>query len=233
MSLITRIKTSIASKINKLLDSFEDPRETLNYSYEKQLDLLTEVRKGITSIVTAKKQLEHQRDNLKESVTTLDEQAKEALKQGNEPLARIALERKTKTKEDIVSLEKQIKDLEGKQTKLIDTERQLDIKIGEFRAKKETIKAQYSAAEAEAKIKESLTGIGDDIGNVGDAVRRAEDKTEIMKARGEAIGELVDAGVLDDSLGVGGDAIDKELSKMRNKGKVDTELEELKKEINE
>lgn len=233
MSLITRIKTGIAAKINKLLDNIEDPRETLDYSYEKQLDLLTKVKKGITDIVTAKKQLEHQKENLNSSLSTLDEQAKEALKQGNEPLARIVLERKNKTNDDIISLGKQIKGIDEKQKKLIETEKNLQIKVSEFRAKKETIKAQYTAAEAEAKIGESLTGIGDDIGNVGDAVRRAEDKTEVMKARGAAISELVDAGVLDDTLGCGGDPIDKELSKMRNKGKVDTELEALKKEVEE
>ncbi|HEY3477360.1 MAG TPA: PspA/IM30 family protein, partial [Streptomyces sp.] len=42
-----RISTVIKAKVSKLLDRAEDPGETLDYSYQKQLELLQNVKKGI------------------------------------------------------------------------------------------------------------------------------------------------------------------------------------------
>ena len=230
MGLYKRMMTVIGAKINKLLNKYEDPRETLDHSYEKQVELVQNVKRGITELTTAKKRLEQQKYKLCESMFTLDDQAKEALKQGNENLTRAVLERKVKTQEDIDSLTKQIKKLTNDQEKIIENEKLLEIRVEQFRSSKETMKAQYSAAEAQSKIAESLSGMGDSVGDVGTAMRRAEDKTEGMAAKASAINELVDSGVLDDSLGTG-DKIDNELAKTRRKEQVDKDLEEMKKKL--
>src|SRR5207249_6634793 len=89
-----RMSTVIKAKINKLLDKAEDPGETLDYSYQKQLENLQNVKKGIADIVTAKKRLQMQSSKIEESVVKLDTQARQALAAGNEELARVARERK-------------------------------------------------------------------------------------------------------------------------------------------
>ncbi len=228
MSFLDRTANIIRGKINKLLDKVEDPREELDTSYERQLDLLQNVKKGIAELTTAKKRLEMQKYKLCQSIIDIDSQAKEILKQGNEALARTALERKVSTQEQIDGLTQQIKNMTAEQNKLTEAEKKLELKVEEFRTKKETMKAQYSAADAQVKISESLSGIGSQIGNAGDAMRRAEDKTQAMSARASAIDELTDSGVLDN--GLGETNLDRELSKARSKSKVDTELEELKKQ---
>ena len=114
------------------------------------------------------------------------------------------------------------------QNKLIETEKVLELKVEQFKSKKETVKAQLTAAEAQVKISESLSGIGGQIGSSSDAMRRAEDKTQTMTARASAIDELTDTGVLNDNLD-NTTTLDRELSKARNKGKVDKEFEELRK----
>src|ERR1700709_1966294 len=86
--------TVIKAKISKMLDRAEDPAETLDYSYQKQLESLQNVKKGIADVVTAKKRLQMQSSKLEQSVVKLDTQARQALSQGNEELARVALERK-------------------------------------------------------------------------------------------------------------------------------------------
>src|SRR5215813_11000917 len=53
-----RFSTVIKAKINKLLDKAEDPSETLEYSYQKQMELLQNVKKGIADVVTSKKRLQ-------------------------------------------------------------------------------------------------------------------------------------------------------------------------------
>lgn len=228
MSFLGRTKTLLGAKINKLLERFEDPREILDSSYEQQLALLQNVKKGITDLTTAKKQLERQKYKLSESIISIDEQARELMKQGKEDLTRAALERKVQTKDQIDILSKQIKDIAANQSKLIEKEKLLQLKIEQFKAEKETIKAQYSAAEAQSKVAETLSGIDDS--GAKDAIRRAGDRTESMQARASAIEELVDSGVLEDSFG-SENSVDRELIKARNKGRVDNEMEELRKRI--
>ncbi len=231
MGLIDRTSTIIKSKINKILGKFEDPRETLDYSYEKQLELLQNVKRGVAEVTTAKKRLELQKVKLEQNIQKLDEQARESVKAGREDLARIALERKSTSQAEIANLSQQIADVAKQQEKLMATEKSLSAKIETFRSTKETIKAQYSAAEAQVKITESVSGISEEMSDVGMAVQRAQDKTEEMKARASALDELVEAGTLEDVTGGTKDDIDRELSKIKSKGEVDAQLEALKKEM--
>jgi len=231
MGLIDRTSTIIKSKINKILGKFEDPRETLDYSYEKQVELLQNVKRGVAEVTTAKKRLELQKLKLEENVKKLDDQARESVKAGREDLAKIALERKGTSAAEIASLTQQIADVKNQQDKLVATEKRLSAKIESFRSTKETIKAQYSAAEAQVKITESVSGISEEMSDVGTAVQRAKDKTENMKARSSALDELVESGTLEDVIGGSQDDIDRELSKIKAKGEVDSQLEALKKEM--
>jgi len=231
MGLIDRMSTTVKAKINKILNKFEDPRETLDYSYEKQLELLQNVKRGVAEVTTAKKRLELQKVKLEQNMQKQDEQARGALKAGREDLARIALDRKTTSQAQIDSLVKQIDDIGKEQEKLVATEKSLSAKIETFRSTKETIKAQYSAAEAQVKITESVSGISEEMSDVGLAVARAQDKTEGLKARASALDELVEAGALEDVTGGTKDDIDRELSKIKSKNEVDEQLEALKKEM--
>ncbi|MCE8428059.1 MAG: PspA/IM30 family protein [Candidatus Methanoperedens sp.] len=231
MGLIDRMSTVVKSKINKIMEKFEDPRETLDYSYEKQIELLQNVKRGVAEVTTAKKRLELQKIKLEQNITKLDDQAREAVKAGREDLAKVALERKTTSQSEIAGLDQQIADIKKEQEKLMVTEKRLSAKIESFRSTKETIKAQYSAAEAQVKITESVSGISEEMSDVGMAVQRAQDKTENMKARASALDELVEAGTLEDVTGGSKDDIDRELSKIKSKGDIDAQLEALKKEM--
>ena len=196
--LTGRMSTVVKAKVSKLLDRAEDPAETLDYSYQKQVEQLQNVKKGIADVVTAKKRLQMQESSLQQSLVKLDTQARQALSQGNEDLARAALERKNVAQTELQSLDTQVTELEGQQQKLTDSEKQLRAKIEAFRTKKEVIKAQYSAAEAQVRISEAATGVGEQMADVGLAMQRAVDKTENMRARADAVQELEAAGTFDD-----------------------------------
>ena len=111
--LLAVASTVVKAKISKLLDRAENPEETLDYSYEKQLELLQNVKKGIADVVTAKKRLELQSAKLEQEMTKLDGQARQALAAGREDLARAALERKTLAQEQLQGLDQQIAGLAG------------------------------------------------------------------------------------------------------------------------
>ena len=228
--LMSRASLVVKSKFSKLLDRAEDPAETLDYSYEKQRELLQNVKRGIAVAVTAKKRLELQEQQLQQSLVKLDSQAREAVAAGREDLARQALERKSGLQQQLQSLDQQTQQLQQQQEKLVASEKALSAKVEAFRTQKETIKAQYSAAEAQVRIGEAATGIGDQMADTGAAIQRARDKTEEMQSRADAIDELTASGALEDFTS-DQSPLDRELAQMASESQVEEDLAKLKKEV--
>jgi phage shock protein A len=230
MGLMGRFTTIVKAKASKALDRAEDPRETLDYSYEKQLEMLQKVRRGVADVATSKKRLELQAAKLEQNVEKLDGQARMALGQNREDLARVALERKKGVQLQLQSIDQQRDQLQAEQEKLIVAEQRMTAKVEAFRTRKETIKAQYTAAEAQTKIGEAVTGVSEEMADVGMAIERAENKTETMRARAGAIDELIESGALTD-LTDGRDSIDRELEQLTATSDVDAELAKMRAEL--
>src|SRR6202167_1901025 len=114
-----RLSSIFQAKSNAALNKMEDPRQTLDLSYEQQLDNLTKVRRAIADVATARKRIEIQAEQLKNQGDKLADQAKAAMTQNNEPLAREALTRR----EAIAS---QLKDLEVQHASIDDQLQKLE-----------------------------------------------------------------------------------------------------------
>jgi phage shock protein A len=229
--LMARTAEIIKAKYSKLLNRAENPTETLDYSYEKQLELLQNVKRGVADVTTSKKRLQLQTQQLEQSLVKLETQARQALGAGREDLARQALERKSGIQAQLQGLDEQVKGLDAQQQKLVSSEQQLQAKIEAFRSQKEVIKAQYSAAEAQVRIGEAATGIGEQMADTGLAIQRAKDKTEQMQARAGAIEELVDSGALEDFTSGDQTKLDRELAQISSQSQVDDELAKMKTEL--
>src|SRR5499426_4519298 len=231
MGMWQRISLIFKSKANKALDKAEDPREVLDYSYQRQLDLLAQVRRGVADVATSRKRVELQMNTLQQQQTKLEGQAKQALGAGREDLAREALSRRATLQTQYTDLENQYHSLQADEEKLTAASQRLQSKVEAFRTQKETIKATYTAAEAQSRIGEAVSGISEEMGDVGMAVQRAQDKTAQMQARAGAIDELMASGALDDVTGTQRDDIQAELDSMRGGQNIDLELERLRGEI--
>ena len=229
--LMSRFTTLFKVKANKALDRAEDPGETLDYSYQKQLEMLQKVKRGVADVVTSKKRLQLQTAKLEESIVKLDGQARQALAANREDLARTALERKTLIQGQLQGLDSQIAQLEQQQQALIDQERRLSAKVESFRTQKEVVKAQYSAAEAQVRIGEATTGLGEEMSDVGLALTRAQDKTDQMQARAAAVNELVETGAIDDLTQPAGSDLDQQIAALTAGNQVDAELAKMKAEL--
>src|SRR6185369_11516143 len=118
MSVMKRLSMIFKSKANKALDKMEDPRETLDYSYQRQQELLQKVRRGVADVATSRKRVELQ----------------------------------------VAQLEQQAAKLQGEEEKLVLAQSRLQAKVEAFRTRKETIKATYTAAEAQTRINEAVSG---------------------------------------------------------------------------
>jgi phage shock protein A len=231
MGVMKRVSLVFKAKANKALDRMEDPRETLDYSYQRQLELLTKVRRGVADVATSRKRVELQMNQLQQSSNKLEDQARKALSMGREDLAREALTRKSSAQSQLNDLQAQYAQLQGEEEKLTIASQRLQAKVDAFRTRKETIKATYTAAEAQTRINEAFTGISEEMGDVGMAIQRAEDKTAQMQARAGAIDELMASGALDDAVGGRRDDIQNELDMMSASSDVERELSRLKGEL--
>jgi phage shock protein A len=219
MTLFQRAHSILQAKANKALDAAEKPDELLDLSYEDMLDQITRVRRGLVDIAGARRQTELQGQQLQHSADHLQEQAKMALAQGNEELAREALSRKAAAQAQIDDLSSQHDQLAEQEATLEHTLEVMQKRVSDFRSKKEVLKAQYSVAEAESSAVDPGTGL-----------QRALDQVATMQARAGAVDELIQSGVLED---VGGDTdeIQEELDQAGSAADVDRQLAALKAEI--
>jgi len=231
MGVMKRVSLVFKAKANKALDKMEDPRETLDYSYQRQLELLTKVRRGVADVATSRKRVELQMNQLQQQADKLQVQARKALGMGRDDLAREALTRKASAQSQLDELQTQYAQLQGEEEKLTLASQRLQARVDAFRTRKETIKATYTAAEAQTRINEAFSGISEEMGDVGMAIQRAEDKTAQMQARAGAIDELMASGALDDAVGGKRDDIQSELDMMSASSDVERELAMLKGEI--
>ena len=233
MGLGSRLSTMLKAKASSAMDRREDPRETLDYSYEKQLELLTKTRRGVADVATSRKRLEIQIQQLGQSSDTLQNQAQQALGAGREDLAREALTRKAGLGQQIGSMQQQHDQLQAQEAKLTEATQRLAAKVEAFRTQKETMKATYTAAEAQTKISESVSGLSEEMGDVTSAMQRAQDKTAQMQARAGAMDELMASGALDDATNAlpGGDDISRELAQIGAASDVDQQLAAMKSQL--
>jgi len=227
MGMFARMSTIVKSKMNRILDSAEDPRETLDYSYEQQREMLQNVKRGVVEMVSAKRRIQQQATKVQENITRLDQQARQAVEVGREDLARLALQRKQTALIELQELDEQIAGMELEQEKLTLAEQRLQAKVEAFRTKKEIIKAQYTAAQAQVRIGSALSGLSEEMGDISMAIERAENKTDQMRSTAGAIDELASSGVLEDFTGRQDD-IGRQLDQLSASQNVDDELAALK-----
>ena len=229
--IFQRISLIFRAKTDQALDKMEDPRQTLDYSYQRQLELLQKVRRGVADVATSRKRVELQATQLSTQTDKLTAQAQKALEVGREDLAREALTRRSGLQQQLTDLQAQHAQLQGEEEKLTRASQRLQAKVDAFRTKKETIKATYSAAEAQTRIGEAFSGISEEMGDVGLAVQRAEDKTAQLQARAGAIDELLASGALDDPTGTTKDDLTLELEQLASTSDVEDELSRMKASI--
>jgi phage shock protein A len=214
MSNTARMRTIFRSKTSKALDKMEDPRDTLDDSYDQQVKLLQQVRQAVAEVATAKKRIELQGQEMGERYARLGAQANEAVAQGREDLARAALERRSL--------------LQGQVAKLQDRERRLSEQIAAFRIEKETIKATYTASEAQVRANEAVAGLGASIHDVGTSLDRARDRVAQMQARAQATDELLASGALKDLTAAPDADIERQLSVIAAQAEVERQLEVMR-----
>jgi phage shock protein A len=231
MSILRRMSDVFQQKVSAAVDKAEDPSQALDLSYQKQLDALQQARRSVADVLTSEKRLELQADQLTQSISKLQDQARMALGQGKEDLAREALTRAQVARTQLDGLTQQIATVKQQEQKLEVTVQKLQARIETFRMQRDTMKAQYQAAKATTNVSETATGLSEQMADVSMMVDRSRDKIAQMQARSAAVGQLLDSGVLDDVGSSGGDDIDRQLGAGSSEAAVQAQLEAMKQQI--
>ncbi|HEY7122372.1 MAG TPA: PspA/IM30 family protein [Ktedonobacterales bacterium] len=233
MGLISRFTTYIKSVFSSALDRAEDPGQTLDYSYQKQLEQLQQLRKSIADVVTSQKRMELEEARVQTELSRLEDQARQALAANREDLARMALEKRQMLQAQITGYQQQIEQMKAQQDKFVQLEQRLRSRVEAFRTQKEMVKAQYGAAQAQVRIQEAATGVSEEMADVNMAVQRAQDKVLSMQARANAMDQLIEQGTFEEvgQIGPGGDYVDRELAKISNQSSVDAQLAAMKQQL--
>lgn len=191
----------LLNKLKKGLETLtapaEDPRLTYAQTYDRQQALLGKVQKALADIGATKLRLERNTLEVQAKLPQLEHQARQALREGREDLARLVLRRHQLVASELDRLQTQLFEIEQEEQRLWLTEQRLSSEIEAFYARQEFIEARYSAAEAQVRIGEALGGISEDLSELGRAMEQAERKSEYMEARAAAIDRLVEDNILE------------------------------------
>ena len=148
--------------VESVLRAADDPRETLDYSYQRQLETLTQVRRGVADVATSRKRIELQAGTVEQQIAKLASQREKALEAGREDLASEVRNREAALQAQLSGLRSQLLSMIRDEEKLTAASQRLQAKVEAFRMQKETIKATYTAAEASQRVREAFAEMGAD-----------------------------------------------------------------------
>ena len=231
MGLWQRFRLVVRGKTSRALDNLENPADALDLAYEKQVEALQRVRRGVADVVTAQKQLEIQGRQMEANRVRLNDLARTALAQNREEVAASALTQSDLLEGQLTNLREQAEALTQQRENLEVAGQRLQARIAAMRTQKETMKAQYSAAQATVQAGETATGISKEMDEVQQLLERARDKMLRTQARAEAVTELMDTGILS-RLGAGGiEGIEAQVRATAVNQSVDARLAAMKAEL--
>ena len=218
MGILERLSKLLKAGATSALAPAPDPRVTHLTSHQKQRALLNQVALARVEVVSAKERLRATADGVRLKLPAMEDQARGELRAGNESMARLALQRRQVVLQELQTLEGQLAEVEKEEGALGIIEQ-------------EVIKARFSAAEAQVRINEAMTGVSHDFAELTDALHRAEQTTEEMQARAAAIDRLVHEGDLESiNFGPGSDAMDSRLRGLTADADVERQLDALRKD---
>ena len=227
MSIFGRVVDLFQAKTHKLLSDLEDPNATLDLSYEKMIVGLQETKRHLADVVAQQQSLHRQIGKVDAEVAEAEGDARLAVGAGRDDLARAALVHKQDALAKRKVLDDALAAITPQVQKLVAYERKLADRIEMFRTQKEVMKTTYTAAQAQVKVTESLTGLGGHLGNTAGALRRAGAKVESVRDKADALGAMLETGLLTDQFD-DRSATRRELDALKATSAVDDELAQLK-----
>jgi phage shock protein A len=212
--MFDRLINFFKAVFNGLLGKLEDPQLMLEQTYQDLQSNLIQVRQAVAQAIATEKQLEQQLQKNKDQAETWHNRAAMAVQQGNDDLAKQALQRKQQYAQAAADLETQLKNQRESTTTLRQRLTDLEAEVQKAYTKKQVLIARDKAAQATTKANEILSKTT--ASGALSVMEKMENKVQEREARAAALGEL------------GGDTLDKQFKNFEGKTDIDAELLALK-----
>jgi phage shock protein A len=190
-----RLGQFLRSSMDALLAPAVDPRSTYPDPGQRQTELLAQVSSAAVRLAETRKRLESQRASINTSSELLDREARSAIADGREDLARLALRRQRLCLTELGKFDRQIEGLRVEERQLEFLERRVRAQIEAVQVRERMAEVRRSAAQAHIEAGEALSGIGT-ISKDTDFLEQIERDAEDLEARADAIDELIETGIL-------------------------------------
>jgi phage shock protein A len=225
MSVLGWVANLLHVKASEALSRHEGPEATLAHAYEKQLAGLQELKLHLAEVKAEARALAERLAPLQREAEAAEGAAMAALRSGDEPAAKAALERKADALRRLEPLEHAHASIAAESATLDADAARLRERLERFRTEQEVVKAGTEAAAARAQAAAQLSGSGDD--HAGAALREAKARLAMLEAKAAAQEMKLASGVIADPLDQRSPA-EKELAKLKAASSVDAELAQLK-----
>jgi phage shock protein A len=226
MGLFSRLRLVLTGKANKAMDRIEDPADTLDLAYSRELNNGQRLRESIADVVTAQNRVRIQREQMERARLRLEDTARRALEQQRESIAVSALTQAELIESQLGSLVAQDDSLAQQREALEAAAQRLQVKLAQMRTEKETLKVQYAAAKARVRAGEAAAGLGREDAELREMLERAREKIVTTQARADAIGQLMESGSFADTADIEAQVAQRSLS-----DSVEVRIAEMKKSL--
>jgi len=220
MAIFERISDLVRANINDLIDKAENPEKMVKQII---IDMEDQLRKATQSLGTAMgslNQVKKQLANAQEQSNTWQSKAKSCLEQGNEELAKQALENKVKQDKMVAQYQEMTTSMETQVNQIKEQVDLLKQKLEEARSKQAMLVARSQMADAKTKMAKTLGNM--DSKSAFAKMDKMEEKIAQKESQADAFSEV--SGVEENQ--------NDPFAQMEKESSINAELEKLKAELN-
>jgi len=212
--MFERLGNLFRAMFNAILGKMEDPQIMLEQTYQDLQSNLIQVRQAVAQAIATEKQLEQQLQKNKDQAETWQNRAAMAVQQGNDDLAKQALQRRQQYVQAATDLETQLKSQRESTVTLRQRLTDLEAEVQKAYTKKQVLIARDKAAQATSKANEILSKTTSS--GAMSVIEKMETKVQEREAKAAALAELST------------DSLDKQFKNFEGKSDVEMELLALK-----
>src|SRR5579864_2724710 len=218
MGIFDRLSAMIRSNINDLITRAENPEKMLNQLILDMKGQISKAKQQVASAIADEKKLQADAEGLKKQAEDWERRAMLAVQEGRDDLAKQALVRYNEQLQGAQQLQETWVKHKAETEQLKLALRQLNDKIEEAKRKKNILIARAKRAEAQQRIQETMSGMGDK--SAFESFERMQEKIEANERKAIASAELQQE--------MSGDSLAKQFEQLEYHGSSDQQLLELK-----
>lgn len=218
MGIFDRLSTMLRSNINDLISRAENPEKMLNQLIVDMKSQLAKAKQQVASAIADEKKLQADAESMRKQSEDWERRAMLAVQEGRDDLAKQALLRYNEALQGAQQLHETWVKHKAETESLKGSLRSLNDKIEEAKRKKNILVARARRAEAQQRIQETMSGMGDK--SAFESFERMTEKIENQERKAIASAEL--------QAEFEGDTLMEQFKSLEYKGSADQQLLELK-----